>query len=196
MTTNDDTPAMDESELDGLAPPQQNVRIPQPDPESADASGWIDPDEIDAATEAAEQPQVVTEEITELTADERESLQQLVTVGKMTKKFVLFEHEILIATLNSDEEIRAFREASRDENTAAYPRAYQTAIVAAAVKSVDGISWENTLTENPAPEVVYDQKLVKTRALYPLVVQYIYNELLKLNTEFGELARKLGKLNG
>ena len=194
--TNDDTPAADEAELDGLAPPQQNTRIEQPDVE-ADGPEWVSDDEFDAAEEAAEQSEAPeTEEITELSDEERESLRMLVTVGRTTRKFVLFEHEILISTLNSDEEIRAFREAAKDEGTAAYPRSYQTAMIAAAVKSVDGVSWENTLVENPGPEVIYDQKLVKARKLYPLVVQYIYNELLELNTEFGELARKLGKLKG
>ncbi len=116
------------------------------------------------------------------------------TVGRLTKTFTLFEHTIVIETLNTDDEIRVFRSCKDEEGTNAYNALYRSAVNAAAIRSVDGVSWMDTLTEDPEPGVVFEQKLVKIRKYYPLINQYIYNEVIQLTGRFAELARKLGKL--
>lgn len=191
----DDQPEPDEAEIDGLESPKVKIRI---DTETAPERVRVDdlPTEAeqDAADQSEHEAQVEAEpKITELTEDERKSLQSLVTVGRLTKDFDLFGFTISIQTLNSDDEIRVFRSCSSDENTSAYPRAYQTAMVAAAIRRVDNESWENTLGP-VTPDEMFDQKLKRVRELYPLTVQYIYSELLSLGGRFAELAQKLGKL--
>lgn len=172
---------VDEAEQDALSPPKQ-------DPPVEDRVRVDDDSEVEAA------PPTAASKVTELTPEERDQLRDLMTLGRRTRTFTLFEHKVTVCTLNSDDEIRVYRECKADENTNAYPRAYQTATVAAAMRTVDNESWENTLTENPAPEMLFQQKLDKARSLYPLVVQYIYKEVLEAEQEFRGLLEKLGKL--
>jgi hypothetical protein len=174
-----DDVAVDESLDDGLAPPNR-VRI-----EDAEA----DLEEAPAEREIPE-----TEQITELTAEERRNLETLCTVGRRVKTVTVFDHSIVLATLNVDDEMRVGLATQQYQNTQGWRPAYQSAIVAAAVRKVDGRTLENTLVENPDPEVLFEQKLKEVRSWYPLVVQYAYNEYLKIEQEFAELARKLGKL--
>lgn len=188
MSDHQDEPVVDEAETDGLALPS-----------SMDGDGPIrvDPDDEEVATpETVEDAAKEAEKdiITELTPEERRDFQHLMTLGRLTKTFTLFEHTIVIETLNTDDEIRVFRSCKDEEGTNAYNALYRSAVNAAAIRSVDGVSWMDTLTEDPEPGVVFEQKLVKIRKYYPLINQYIYNEVIQLTGRFAELARKLGKL--
>lgn len=134
------------------------------------------------------------ENITVLTNEERESFRSLITVGRRSKTFELFDHQITITTLNTDDEIRVGMACKEHQDSQGFARAYQSAIIAAAIRTVDGKSFENTLIENPSPDALFQDKLARVRQYYPLVIQFMYSEYMKLEAEFAELAAKLGKL--
>jgi len=148
-----------------------------------------DPEPDDEPVETADEVPV-----TELTAEERAQFRSLMTIGKRTKKIFVFEHAIVIRSLNCDDEILVGLETRETQGTIAWTRAHQTATVAAAIQSVDGQPWATSLALEPDPQQLFADKLKKTRELHPLVVSMIYNELLGLDAEFGELVAKLGKL--
>lgn len=136
------------------------------------------------------------EKITALTEEEREQFRSLLTVGKRLKKIHVLERPVIISSLMADDVLRIGLHVQDYRDTQAFAQAYQAATVAASVKKLEGTSWEDTLEMNPDPDVLFRKNWERTIELYPLVIQYIYNEVVTLDAEFAELAAKLGKLSG
>ncbi|QGJ94904.1 tail assembly chaperone [Gordonia phage RedWattleHog] len=155
----------------------------------------LDPDRPKQKPEG-EPEEVSGPEITELTEEERQQFSSLVNVGKRLKKITVLDRPVTIASLMADDIIRVGEKVRPYRESQAFSQAYQAAMCAAAIKSVDGQSWENTLEANPDADVLFEQKWQRVIQFYPLVIQYIYNEILTLDAEFSELAEKLGKLKG
>lgn len=131
---------------------------------------------------------------TELTEEERESFRNLMTVGRRTKTVTIFDHKVVLASLNVDDEV-VIGQATKDfVGSQTFPRVWQSATVAAAIRSVDGEAWGQSLFSDAEPETRFMDKWEKVRRFYPLIVQYLYNEVIQMESEFAELARKLGKL--
>lgn len=173
-----DEAPIDEAIDEGLAPPGQTRRRVDDDvPEQY-------------ATEA--EPEEVPETV--LTDEERAQFRTLLTIGKRTKKITVFDHPIVIRSLTCDDEIRIGLYVKDHRESTAFPRVYQCATVAAAIKSVDGKSWENVLEANPDPEVVFRHKYEQVVALNPLVVQAVYEKVTEMELEFAELMEKVGKV--
>ena len=75
-----------------------------------------------------------------------------------------------------------------------FPRVWQSATVAAAIRSVDGEAWGQSIYADAEPESLFESKWAKVRKMYPLTVQILFKEVQDLEVEFAELARKLGKV--
>lgn len=176
----DGTPE-DEALRDALTPPEEE---PQSLPEEPVRVGEVEED--DAPEEKSE--------VTELSDEERQQFNALISVGKRVKKITVLDRPVTIASLMVDDVIRVGEKVKEYRDSQSFPQAYQAAMCAASIKSVDGQSWENTLEADPDPDVLFDQKWRKVLGFYPLVIQYIYNEVIALDAEFAELATKLGKL--
>lgn len=131
---------------------------------------------------------------TELTAEERDSFRDLMTVGRRTKNVTLFDHKVVLASLNVNDEVMIGQVTKEHVSSQTFPRAWQSATVAASIRSVDGEAWGQSMFADAEPEVLFREKWEKVLKMYPLVVQYLYNEVTSMEAEFAELARKLGKL--
>ena len=131
---------------------------------------------------------------TELTAEERESFRDLLTVGRRTKTVELFDHKIVLASLNVNDEIMIGQVTKDYVGSQTFPRAWQSATVAASIRSVDDEAWGQSMFADEEPEVRFANKWNKVRRMYPLVIQALYNEVTSMEAEFAELARKLGKV--
>lgn len=163
--------------------PAEGVESP-PEPAEPDRILVDDPED-----EAPEEPNHTT-----LTSEERESFADLLTVGRRTKNVVLFDHKVVLASLNVDDEIMIGQATKEYSNSQTFPRAWQSATVAAAIRSLDGEAWGQSLYADAEASVLFEEKWSKVRRMYPLVVQALYNEVIKMEAEFAELARKLGKV--
>lgn len=170
---------VDEAEDELILPPEDAEAITQP------GVVRVDSDEPEA--------EPVEETVTELTAEEREQFRYLLTVGRRTKNVEVVGHPVVISSLTCEDEIRIGAKVKEHRDSQGFARAYQCAMVAASVKSVDGESWDNWLEVNPDPDMVFDKKYRKAQQYHPLVVQYIYREVIALDSEFAELVDKLGK---
>ena len=139
------------------------------------------------------QQKAPSEDITELTDEERKQLVSLMSLGKRIKSVEVLGHEVVLSSLMSEDELLIGEYVKPYMDTLAQARAYQIATVAASVRRVDGEQWGVSLSEHPAPEEEFFLRVEKVRKLHPLVLQYIFNECRTIETEFAELARKLGK---
>lgn len=164
--------------------PAEGVESP-PEPEKPDRILVDDPE----GDEAPEEPEHTT-----LTAEERESFSDLLTVGRRTKTVSLFDHKVVLASLNVDDEIMIGQATKEYSNSQTFPRAWQSATVAASIRSMDGEAWGQSLYADAEASVLFEEKWAKVRRMYPLVVQALYNEVIQMEAEFAELARKLGKV--
>lgn len=190
--TRNDIPE-DETLDPDLAPPRQRRKAAEgvelsPEQEEPDRVRVDEPEDEDEPDEPAEP------EETELTDEERESFRNLLTVGRRTKTVELFDHKVVIASLNVDDEVMIGQATKAYKDSLTHSRAWQSATVAAAIRSVDGEAWGQSLFADADPAVLFEEKWAKVRRMYPLIVQVLYNEVTGLETEFAELARKLGKL--
>lgn len=142
-------------------------------------------------------PAVSGEVLTELTDEERLWFSTLMTVGRRSKVIEVMGHTVSIQNLNADDDLRIGL-FCRDYQGAppADTRAYQLAVCAAGIRTVDGMPLYQSFVEVDGDDEIFQGKLAKLRQYYPIVISQIYSEILKLDAEFAELAEKLGKLKG
>lgn len=133
--------------------------------------------------------------VTELSDEERDHFETLLTIGRVTRTFEVFGHKVQLSTVTTEEAMKVGLACKDYKGTEGYARAYQSAVVAACIRSVDGESWNNALSPGDEDGVYYE-KLAKVRRLYPLVVFEIYQRTLELEAEFAELVNKVGKARG
>lgn len=191
--THDDIPE-DETLDPDLAPPRQRTKAAEgveSSPEENEPDRIRVDDEPDSEGETEEPAESGD---TELTEEERDSFRSLLTVGRRTKTVELFDHKVVIASLNVEDEVIIGQATKPYKDSQTFPRAWQSAVVAAAIRSVDGEAWGQSLYPDADPAVLFDGKWTKVKGMYPLIVQVLYNEVTGLEAEFAELARKLGKL--
>lgn len=141
-----------------------------------------------------DEPEPESDPRTQLSAEERENFRDLLTVGRRTKTVDLFDHKIVLASLNVDDEVMIGQATKDFIGSQTFPRVWQSATVAAAIRSVDGEAWGQSMFQDEEPEVRFSSKWKKVRSMYPLVIQHLYNEVIQMESEFAELARKLGKV--
>lgn len=177
-------PEMVTSEEPTLAPPEE---FPAVAPE-------IVGDEAEDRVKVAEAP---GEKVTDLTDEERVWFTTLLTCGRRHKTItVMGDHKVAVQTLNADDDLRIGLYTKEFKDSDAYPRAYQIAVCAAGVRTIDNRPLYQPITEDEDDGAVFMEKVERMRKFYPIVISEIYRAIMDLDTEFAELARKLGKLSG
>jgi hypothetical protein len=189
---------------EGLAPPdpdalliaqrkaeilaEAGVVTPQPTAPDPDALLEKRRAEVKEAAAKAEKEPVLTQ-------DEEDETVDLINAGKKDVVFELFGRTIHLRTLTIEEELKVSEITKQYLQTDGYPRAYRTAIVAAAIRTIDG-----ELLFNPISETDFDQmiakKFQKLLDYYPLAVDQIYARYRDLELELLALVEKLGKSSG
>lgn len=134
------------------------------------------------------------DEVTELTDEERSVFQSLLTIGQTTKKVDVLGHPVVLKTMTVNDELMVGLESKKYHGSEAFARAYQSAVVAASVVTLDGKQLYLPISPEESDSEVFEKRLEKVHALYPLVVSEIYRNYLEVEKEFAQLAKKLGKL--
>lgn len=137
---------------------------------------------------------VEEQETTTLDKEERDTFQSLLTIGQTTKKVDVLGHPVVLKTMTVTDELMVGLESKIYKGSEAFPRAYQSAVVAASVVTVDGRQLYIPISPEESESEVFQKKLEKVHSLYPLVVSEIYRNYLEVEKEFAQLAKKLGKL--
>lgn len=137
------------------------------------------------------------EVVTELTDEERVWFTTLLTCGRRHKIItVMGDHKVAIQTLNSDDDLRIGLYTKDFKDSDAYPRAYQIAVCAAGIRTIDNRPLYQPISEEEDDGAVFAEKVSRMSKFYPVVITEIYRAIMDLDNEFAELARKLGKLSG
>ena len=169
-----------------LAPPEE---FPAP-PVEVEGEEIAEEDRVKVITDD-------TEKITELTDEERVWFSSLLTCGRRYKTItVMGDHKVAVQTLNADDDLRIGMYTKQFKDSDAYPRAYQIAVCASGIRTVDSRPLYQPITEDEDEQAVFTEKVERMSKFYPVVVTEIYRAIMELDGEFAELARKLGKLNG
>jgi hypothetical protein len=137
-------------------------------------------------------------EVTELTDQERADFAALITVGRRTKKITVMDHQVVIQTLKTGDEMRIGLFTKPYLETQGFSRAYQVAVCAAGIKEVDGKPLWRSLSavEDLNEDEAFRKGVEVVEDYYPIVVSQIYQGIMDLEREFADLAIKLGKLSG
>jgi len=148
--------------------------------------------------ELIEEPEQREEpEVTELTEQERRDFSSLMTCGRRYKTISVMGHTVKIQTLKTGDEMRIglFTKKYLDSQLG-FQRAYQSAVCAAGICEVQGKPLFQSLSPVTDEDEIFAKNLEEIQKYYPIVVTQIFDEIIKLEREFAELAIKLGKLSG
>jgi hypothetical protein len=129
----------------------------------------------------------------ELTPEEQQNFENLITFGKKTSMDTVFGHSVYISTLTVEEELQVGLLVKPYMNTDAYWRAYKTAVVAASVKEIDGQPVYQPMSPQEDSNHIMRQKWDKIKTYYPVIVDSMYNCVTKLEEELGPLIEKISK---
>lgn len=162
---------------DGLIPPDQDALLEQRKVEVKEA----------AAKAADEEPV--------LTPEEEDEVVDLVNAGRKERWPVLFGRKIHLRTLTIDEELKVSEITKPFIGSDGYPRAYRTAVVAAAIRTIDGELLFNPLSESEFDRIIAE-KFKKLLDYYPLGVDQIFAQYREMELELLALVEKLGKSSG
>lgn len=168
---------------------------------NSETDGFDLPREKSAVQEVPEEKveevtDILDEEVTELTEEERSLFNNLLTIGKTSKTFDVFGHEVILETMNVREELTVGMHIKKYHGSEAFARAYQAAVLAATVCSIDGDPLYVPLSASESESYIFEKKFNKVLEFYPIIVSEIYSKYIEVEKEFAGLAEKLGKLGG
>ena len=165
------TDSLPETQDDGLISPtiENDEEIPPPVPESDDLIP------------------------VDLTDEERDNFESIITFGKKTALDEVFGHSVYLSTLTVEEELQVGLLVKPYLNTDAYYRAYKTAVVAASVKEIDGQPVYTPLSPHEDANSIMRKKWDKVKTYYPVIVDSMYNCVTKLEEELGGLIEKISR---
>lgn len=182
----------------GVADP--SIVAPQEAPEPPEA--FIPPAGAFAATEDEHEGVLVgdplpeEEEVTELSPEEEVMFASLMTCGRRTKVAHILDHTVVVQTLCGDDDLRIGLYVKDYVGSMGEQRAYQIAVAAAGIRTIDGQPLVQTLYADADNDALFQQKATKVGQMYPTVINRIYRAVMDAEKEFVELATKLGKLDG
>jgi hypothetical protein len=136
------------------------------------------------------------ETITELSPEEQVMFASLMTCGRRSKTIHLLDHTVVVESLCGDDDLRIGLYAKNYVASLGEQRAYQIAVTAAAIRTIDGKPFVDSLYEKADNDALFDEKVAKVAKMYPIVIAAIYRAALDAEKEFVELVTKLGKLPG
>jgi hypothetical protein len=140
--------------------------------------------------------EVPTPEGEDLSPEEAIMFASLLTCGRRSKSVTILDHAVVVQTLCGDDDLRIGLYVKDYAGTSGEQRAYQIAVAAAGIRSIDGAPFVEGLFTNASQDALFDQKVQKMSTMYPHVIARIYRAVMEAEKEFVELATRLGKLDG
>lgn len=162
---------------DGLLPPDQDALLEQRKVEAKEA-----------AVKAATEEPVLTDE-------EEDEVVDLINAGRKERFVEVFTRRIHLRTLTIEEELKVSEITKPYIGSDGYPRAYRTAVVAAAIRTIDGELLFSPISEAEFDQIIF-KKFEKLLNYYPLAVDQIFARYQEMEKELFELVQKLGKSSG
>lgn len=127
-------------------------------------------------------------------AEEMEFI-ELINIGRKERVVDVFGRKIHLRTLTIEEELQISEITKQYIGSDGYPRAYRTAVVAGAIRTVDGQLLFSPISDEEDDNIIRN-KFEKLLRYYPLAVDQIYSKYREMELELLELVEKLGKSSG
>lgn len=169
--------SLDGPDGDGITPPDPDALLEARRAEIKEA----------AAKAETEEPVLTEEEETEVV--------DLINAGRKERFPVIFGRKIHLRTLTIEEELKVSEITKQYLGSDGYPRAYRTAVVAAAIRTIDGQLLFNPISESEFDQIIVE-KFKKLLDYYPLAVDQIYAQYREMELELLALVENLGKSSG
>lgn len=141
-------------------------------------------------------PELVFDPPEDLTKDEENLFEELITVGKLTEIFSFAGHRVHLSTLTVGLELQIGLLTKPFLNSDAYPRAYKAAVVAGSVMELDGQPVYQPIGPHEDPEFIMRKKFEIWNGYYPITVDLIYSKVMELEQKLIPLVEKLKKMLG
>ena len=129
-----------------------------------------------------------------LTSEERRDLNTLLTVGRRVKTVKLGNHQVIIQTLCSDDEMRIGLHTKPYLESQGFARAYQVGVCAAGIIEIKNQKLWDSLMPIEDPDEIFAKNVEALGKFYPVVITRIYDAIMDLEREFGKLALKFNIL--
>lgn len=168
-------------------PPQAPADLP------ADADLPQPADDDSGADDRAAPP---PEPVPEFDARWREEFTGLLYLGALSSEFTWLGHHFVVRTLTTGELAEVALAAKRYEGTDGAYKAYQAAVVAAAVVSVDGQAMPSPLTTDPRDTPFLNRYRYVMRSWYPPVLDAVYQRYFDLEIKVREVIEAMGNRSG
>jgi hypothetical protein len=131
-----------------------------------------------------------------LSPEEELMFASLLTCGRRSKTIKIMDHTVVVETVNGDDDLRIGLYAKPYVGSLGEQRAYQIAVAAAGIRSIDGKPFATTVYSDVDNSALFDEKVAKVQRMYPHVIQRIYRAVVDAEKEFAELVERLGKSDG
>jgi hypothetical protein len=158
----------------------------------------FDPTTIDPEPAPVEEPDGETEGATEddslpdFDPRYRNEFDGLLFIGALNSKFRWFHHDFEIRTLRTDELLRVALAIKPYQDSMGDAKAYQAAVVAACVVSVDGQPLPLPI-DSTDPDTVFRYRFDwVTRKWFPAILDVVYEEYLSLETKVAVVLAEAG----
>jgi len=168
--------------LDG--PPDDGLILPDPD-------ALLEQRKIEikeAAAKADEIPPV-------LTIEEEDEVVDLLQAGRKERVIEIFGRTLHLRTLTIAEELKVSEITKPYIGSDGWGRAYRTAVVAAAIRTMDGKLLFNPISETEVDQIIV-KKFEKLLDWFPLGVDQVYAQYREMELELLAFVEKLGKSSG
>lgn len=145
-----------------------------------------DPVEEANSTEEAKTP------IAEFDPKVRQDFEGLLYLGRLTDEFEAFGHSFIIRTISTDEVLEVGLLHKPYKDSISEVKAYQAALVAACVVSVDGKALPLPVTNDPYDTALSNRFHYVKRSWFPPLLDVIYERYLLLEARVDEALTAMG----
>lgn len=136
------------------------------------------------------------EELPEFDPRHRQDFEGLMYIGKLTSTFEWLGHKFVIRTLSTDEILEVGIIHREYAGSLADVKAYQAAVVAACVESVDGKPLPLPLSSDPSDTSLINKFRFVNRSWFPPTLDVVYERYLLLEARVSQVIEAMGKASG
>lgn len=132
-------------------------------------------------------------EFEELTEAESDDFRNLLFIGRLSETVDVLGHPIALSTLSTEEDLAIGLVTKPYIGSDSYQRAYRTAIVAAAIRSIDGEPLVLAISGDTTTLEIVQAKFDKVKKYYPIFLDAVYERFTELEKKLLPVVSRLGK---
>jgi len=149
----------------------------------------------DAVPDVSHQPEAEQVQVQEFDPKVRQDFDGLLYLGRLTHTFSFVGHQFVIRTLTTGEILEVGLLHAQYANTLADVKAYQAALVAACVVTVDSRPMPLPITNDVLDTALVARFEYVKRSWFPPILDAVYQQYLLLERRVDDVIRAMGNLS-